>query len=221
MIARELISEVILPLQPSDIGSKGLHSMEVFRISHLPVVHQGDFLGLISDADIFDRNMMDMPVGEHSFKPFSPFVYEFQSLYEVIELVSRFNLTAVPVLSEDHKYLGIITMQQLIQSIGNMASMKQPGGIIVLEMNINDYSLAQIARIVEDNDAQILSSYITSPADSMNKEITLKINRTDLTSIIQTFLRFDYTVKASFKSSDRSEDLLRNNYDQFMMYLNV
>ena len=111
--------------------------------------------------------------------------------------------------------------RQLLQSFGEMAAMNLPGGIIVLELNNNDYSLAQIARIVEDNDAKILGSYVTSSVDSMKMEVTLKINRVDLTSIIRTFLRFDYTIKASYQSSDRNIDVLRNNYDQFMMYLNV
>ena len=221
MIARDLISKVISPLQPSDTGVDGLNSMEAFRISHLPLVNQGDFLGLISDADISDRNMTDMPVGAYSFTPFNPFVYEFQPLYEVIELVSRLHLSAVPVLNEEHKCLGVITVQQLIQSVSNMTAVKLPGGIIVLELNANDYSLAQIARIVEDNDAKILSSYITSSVDSVKMEVTLKINRVDVTSLIQSFLRYDYIVKASYQSSDRNKDILRDNYDQFMMYLNV
>jgi predicted transcriptional regulator len=220
MLAKDLISEVISPLQSSDIGAKGLHRMEAFRISHLPVVNQDDLLGLVSDVDIFDCNRADLPVGEYPLSPSGPFVYEYQHLYEVIELVSRLNLTAVPVLTDKQKYLGVITVQQLIQSIGNMV-VNIPGGIIVLELNTNDYSLTQIARIVEDNDAKILSSYITSPADSMKMEVTLKINRVDLTFIIQSFLRYDYTIKASFQSSSRNEDILRNNYDQFMMYLNV
>ena len=221
MLAKDLISELISPLQPSDTGASGLHWMEVFRISHLPVVQQGDFLGLVSDVDISDRNMADMPVGEYPLVPVGPFVYEYQHLYEVIELVSRLNLTAVPVLTEKHKYLGVITVRQLIQSLGNMAAVKTPGGIIVLELNANDYSLGQIARIVEDNHAKILSSYITSTADSVKMEVTLKINQVDLTSIIQTFLRYNFTIKASYQSNNHSEDVLRNNYEQFMMYLNV
>ncbi|MDR1172307.1 MAG: CBS domain-containing protein [Bacteroidales bacterium] len=221
MLARDLISEVISPLQPSDTGAKGLHRMEAFRISHLPVVNHGDLLGLVSDVDIFDRNRADMPVGEYPLSIFDPFVHEHQHLYEVIELVSRLSLTAVPVLTEKHKYLGVITVQQLIQALGDMAAVNMPGGIIVLELNSNDYSLAQIARIVEDNDAKILSSYTTLTADSLKMEVTLKINQVDLTSIIQSFLRYDYTIKASFQGSNRNEDILRNNYDQFMMYLNV
>jgi len=101
----------------------------------------------------------------------------------------------------------------------NMANISE--GIIVLELNANDYSLAQIARIVEDNDAKILSSQVTSIANSFKIEVTLKINQTDLTSVIRSFQRFDYTIKASFQGKNRYEDVLRKNYDQFMLYLNV
>ncbi len=221
MLAKDLISEVIAPLNPSDTGAKGLHWMEAFRISHLPIVSHGDFLGLISDVDIFDRNMIDTPVGDLPSGLFSPFVYEFQHLYEVIEIVSRLNLTAVPVLTENHKYLGVISLRQIIQTFGEMAAVKTSGGILVLELNANDYSLSEIARIVEENNAKILSCYVTSPPDSLKMEVTLKIDQIDITSIIQTFLRFDYTIKASYQSSDHNEDILQNNYDQFMMYLNV
>ena len=96
-----------------------------------------------------------------------------------------------------------------------------PGGVIVLELNVHDYSLAHIARIVEDNDAKIMSSHVASIADSMKMEVSLKINRTDVTSIIQSFMRYDYTIKALYQSNNRNEDVLRNNYEQLMMYLNV
>jgi len=221
MFARDLVSEAISPLQPTDTGDRVLQRMEVFHVSHLPVVSQGDFLGMVSDVDISDRNMVDLPVGEYSFAPFGPFVYEYQHLYEVIEVVSRHHLTAVPVLTEKHKYLGVITAQQLIQIFGDMTAVKMSGGLIVLELNVNDYSMAQIARIVEDNDAKLLSSFVTSTADSIKMEVTLKINQTDLTSIIQSFMRYNYAIKASFQSNDRHEDILRNNYDQLMMYLNI
>lgn len=221
MLAKDLISDIIPSLHPSDTGLKSLQWMETFRISHLPVVDKGDFLGLISDVEIYDRNMPDKPIGEYPSVLFSPYVYDYQHIYEVIELVSRLNLTAVPVLTEKHKYLGVISSQQLVRACGNIAAVQMPGGILLLELNALDYSLAQIARIVEDNDARILSCYVTSLPDSVKMEVTLKIDRVDLTSIIQTFLRYDYTVKASYQSNNMNEEVLQNNYEQFMMYLNV
>jgi len=103
----------------------------------------------------------------------------------------------------------------------NVAAMKMPGGVVVLELNVHDYSMAQIARIVEDNDAKIWCCYVSSPADSAKMEVTLKINQTDLTSVIRSFQRYGYFIKASYHGHNRQEDILRNHYDQFMLYLNV
>jgi acetoin utilization protein AcuB len=115
----------------------------------------------------------------------------------------------------------MITAQRLMQYMGEMYAVKNPGGIIVLDLNANDYSLTQIAQTVESNDAKILSMYITSPADSLKMELTLKINRIDLTSIIQTFIRFDYSIKARFMEDDEMDSLYSNRYEQFMHYLNM
>ena len=99
--------------------------------------------------------------------------------------------------------------------------MKQPGGIIILELNVNDYTLTEIAQIVEGNDAKILSMYVSSPEESMLMNVTLKINTTDITSIIQTFNRYNYKIKASYMESDELESLLQNRYDEFMKYLSI
>jgi hypothetical protein len=117
--------------------------------------------------------------------------------------------------------MGMITAQRLMQYMGDMFSVKNPGGILILDLNANDYSLTQIAQIVESNDAKILSLYITSPPDSLKLELTLKINRIDLTAIIQTFIRFDYTIKAQFMEDDEMDSLYSNRYEQFMLYLNI
>jgi acetoin utilization protein AcuB len=99
--------------------------------------------------------------------------------------------------------------------------LKQPGGILVLDINAIDYSLSQIAQIVESNDAKILSMYITSPATTTKMEVTLKINRKDLSSIIQTFNRYNYVIKASFMDENDLYSLYENRYDSFMKYLSI
>lgn len=221
MLAKDLISDVIPSLKTSDSGQKALYWMDIFRISHLPIVNNEDFLGLISDKDIYDLNMSEEPIGNHTLSLFSPYVTDNQHVYEVMELASRMMLTVVPVLDENNRYLGLITMTDLLHYFADMAAVKQPGGILVLEINTNDYSLTQIAQIVESNDAKILSMYISSHALSTKMEVTLKINRQDLTSIIQTFDRFNYIIRASFMNDDDMDNLYENRYDLFMKYLNI
>jgi CBS domain-containing protein len=195
--------------------------MDIFRISHLPIVNNTEFQGLISDTDIYDMNSPDEPIGNHSLSLFSPYIQEGQHVYEAIELIAKLKLSIVPVLDQNKHYIGMITAQRLMQYMGDLFAVKNPGGIIVLEINANDYSLTQISQIVESNDAKILSMYITSSPDSTKMDLTLKINRIDITSIIQTFVRFEYIVKAQFMEDDEMENLYTNRYEQFMLYLNI
>jgi acetoin utilization protein AcuB len=221
MLAKELISDVIPSLHTSDNGQKALYWMDIFRISHLPIVNNEDFLGLISDKDIYDANMAEEPIGNHNLSLFSPYVTEDQHIYEVIELASRLDLTVVPVLDHNNHYLGVITSSDLIHYFADYSALKEPGAIIVLEMSIQDYSLAQIAQIVESNDAKILSMYISSHSASTRVEVTLKINRTDLTSIVQTFMRYNYNIQSTFMNHDDMDSLYENRYDMFMKYLSI
>jgi hypothetical protein len=101
-----------------------------------------------------------------------------------------------------------------------MAAINQPGSIIVLEMSQNDYSLSEIAQIIESNDAKILSMYITASIDSTLMDVILKINKQDLGAIIQTFNRYNYSVKASYGEEEDPEDL-KDRFDSLMNYLNV
>lgn len=221
MLAKDLISDVVPALKTSDSGQKALYWMDIFRISHLPIVNNEDFLGLISDKDIYDHNMAEEPIGNHSLSLFSPYVAVDQHVYEVMEVASELQLTVVPVLNEDKKFQGVVTLTDLLHFFADVSALKQPGGIIVLELNSNDYSMSQIAQIVEGNDAKILSSYITSSHQSTKMEVTLKINRKDLSSILQTFMRYNYIVKASFMDENDLNSLYENRYDSFMKYLSI
>jgi len=221
MLAKDLISDTVPALRTSDNGQKALYWMDIFRISHLPIVNNQDFLGLISDKDVYDHNMAEEPIGNHSLSLFSPYVTYDQHLYEVMELASRLNLTVVPVLDHNSHYLGVITLNDLLHYFADFSALKEPGAIIVLDMNIHDYSLAQIAQIVESNDAKILSVCVSSHSSSTKLEVTVKINRTDLSSIVQTFNRYNYIIKSTFMDEEDMNNFYENRYEMFMKYLNI
>ena len=221
MLARELISDVVTALKTSDTGTMALSWMEVFRIKHLPIVNHREFLGLISDSDIYDLNNPDEPVGNHQLSLQKPFVNEDQHIYEVIELLSRLELTLVPVLNDEKQYLGVITQEDLTRKFAHLSAMQQPGGIIELEMNEHDYSLSEISQIVESNNARILSLYVASSQDNAKLRVTLKINFTDLTSIMETFNRYNYTVVSSHTDNEDLDEFYQERFDVFLKYLNT
>jgi len=221
MIAQNLLSEVVPPLRLTDSGQKALNWMEIFRISHLPVVDGKSLVGLISDKIIYDLNIIDKPVGDYSDHLLSPHIHINQHIYEIFSTVSLLKLTAVPVLDLHHQYVGVITVFDLVQKFADLVAVKEPGGVIVLELNSIDYSLSQIAQIVEGNDAKILSFYITQESESKLMTVTLKINVIDLSAIIQTFVRYDYDIKAVYMDDSIIQNLYDDRLDQLMKFMNI
>ena len=220
MLAIDLLNDEIPPLKVSDTGSKALAWMEEFRVSHLPVVDKREFLGLISDTELIDINKPKDPIGKLKVPLIRASVTQGQHIFEALKLISGLHLSLIAVLDDKGAYMGTITAVNLMQKIAAMPFVHEPGGIIMLELNMNDYSLAQIAQIVESNDAKILSSYITSNTDSTKIELTLKINKDDLSAILQTFNRYEYTVKASFHFGDYDTNM-KTRFDEFIHYLNI
>jgi len=221
MVAKDLISEVIPALKTSDLGQTALNWMEIFRISHLPIVNNLDFLGLISDADIYDMNQPTEPIGNHSLTLLKPYATSEQHIFEVIGLAARLKLSVVPVLDANKYYKGVITTSDLIRHIAGISSMDQPGGIVVLDLIERDYSLSQIAQIIESNNIKVLSMYVTSPPESTKLEVTLKLSSNDLTSVIRTFERYNYDVKTWVSSNDSIDQFYQERFDLLMKYLDI
>ena len=220
MLAVDLIKDDVPPIKPHESLEKALNWMDEFRVSHLPVVDGEIYYGLVSDSLIFDSNQPDLPVSELNLPAHRIYALENFHFYRVIQLLVEHKLSVIPILDSDEKYLGLTTISNLMRYLTKSASFSEKGSVIVLEMNQYDYSLAQIAQIVESNDAQILSSYITSEKDSKLTEVTIKVNRKNIEPILQTFFRYDYLVKASFSEDDFELDM-RKRFEGLMKYLNI
>lgn len=220
MFARELLTDIIPALKTSDTVQKVLDRMVEFRVSHLPIVNDKQFLGLISDDDLVEVLDYSLPVGGLSLSLHNPFVYEEQHIYDVIRLFHEQKLSIIPVLDAKNNYLGMISIHTLIEYMATLTAVKEPGGIIILEIDNRNNSLSHISQIVESDNAQILSSYVKSFPDSTRLEITLKLNRIDIAPIIASFLRYNYTIKATFNTI-KSDNGTLDRYDQLMNYLNI
>ena len=218
MRAIDLITEEIPPLIHTDTGEKAINWMDEFKVSHLPVLKNGNFVGVVSESDILDHLDLNQTLdGLFQHLP-RPYVKSEAHIYDVLAKMSEFKLSVLPILDEQEHYLGCTSIYKLMTELANTGSIKDAGGILVLEVNSLDYSMAQIAQIVESNNARILSSYILSDSESSKLDVTLKINQMDLTSIIRTFERYDYVVKASFQFGKGDEDM-NWRYDALMNFL--
>lgn len=221
MLMKNHFSDLVVPLKPSDTGNIALGMMDDLRVSHLPVVSGDKLLGVISELQILNLDDLELQFCHQRLPIPRPYVLQSQHFYDVIRLASAEKLSLVPVLDDKDHYLGSITLDKMATMMGEISSVRQPGGILVLEVNEHDYSLGEIARIVESNDAKVLSSYITSFPESTRLEVTIKVNRIDLSPIIQTFNRYNYIITASFSEESKMDDLLHSRFESLMNYLNI
>ncbi len=221
MRAKDILSSLVMPLKPSDPGSLALNWMEELGVLHLPVVENEKYLGLVKNEDIYSLEDVDEPLGKTRLPLIRSYAKTDLHFFEVLRMAATEKLSLVPVLDQHNHYKGSITQADIIQAMANFTSVSQPGGIIVLEISAQQYSLSEISRIIEANDAKVLSTAITSAANSTKLEISLKVSVMDLSSIIQTLNRYDYIIKASFAEESQYDTLLNERFDLLMKFLNT
>ncbi len=220
MLAGEIITNSIAPLRSSDSIRRALERMNEFKLYHLPIVNERQFLGLVSEEELMEVANKDTPIGELSLKLINSFVFENAHFYDIIRLLSELKLSIVPVLDQEQNYLGLVSINSLLNYAASLYAINAPGGIIVLSISDVNNSLAHMAQIVEANNAQILSSHVNSFPNSTRLEVTLKINKTELAAIVASFERYDYEVKAVFNNSNQDNTSM-DRFNSLMNYLNV
>lgn len=221
MIAEELINQMIPPLKLTDTAGKALSWMNNLHLAQLPVVDQKKYKGIVTEEAINNSEDLSKTINNFDLEFADLSVSSDTHFFEVLEKASKNNLQVMSVLDHSSDYLGVISIADASIAIANMFASQGPGGIIVLAMKEQDYSLAQISRLVESNDARIMSSFISNEdndADVMR--LTLKLNKVDLSRVIATLERYDYKVVAKFQESafpNADQDRL----NLFLKYLNI
>ena len=218
MMASAFIDPSIVPLKISDSVAVAIDFFKEFSVRQLPVVQDNICIGILS-LDEIEEELADIPVLDFINLSYS-FASTYDHIYEVMRAVSEQSVTLFPIIDENNNYLGCITLASLFKNYVNCAAFSQPGSIVVLEMDKKNYSLAEISRIVESENKVILSSLLSSNAESDRLEITLKLNSAQIQNLLSTFERFGYNIKATFDEED-VKDTLKNRYESLMTYLNV
>lgn len=221
MLAKDIISENVPPLKIKDTGDKAIEWMYEFKLTHLPLVENKKYMGLVSEDDILDFNNTHEQLGKFLKNLYKPFVKDTEHIYEVLRVAAGLKSSIIPVVDSKQNYLGLITLQSLLFNFAKMTAISEPGGVIILELNNKtDYVLSDIARIVESNGAHILSLYFNVDSETGKHAVTLKVDSTEIKHIVATFERYEYSVKAFFQESDMGE-IIKDRYDSLMNYLNI
>lgn len=217
--ALHLLKTDLPVLSAQDDPINALNLMDEYRVSHLPVVDNGKFLGVISETALLSVDAIITNETQSELQLVKSCVLPNVHILDILKEAGEHHITLIPVVDAANNYLGAVTLEDLVEKLSEMQGATQRGGIIVLEMWEKDYSLQQIARIVEENDGKILSTSV-SPGDNGKIEIHLKISLPDLNPILQSLERFNYDVKASYQEQEFTEDI-KKRYEELMRYLSI
>ena len=221
MIAEDLINQMIPPLKATDDAHKAIVWMEEFRCIHMPVVENGKLLGFISEEIIMESNDIDKKLKDFELVGQSCYVHMSAHFYDILKVAADNKLQMVCVLDEEEIYTGVITVQDTLTSFAQTAAVQMPGAILVLSMNHNDYSLAEISRLIEENRARILSSILKEdPLDPGKIRLTLKLNELDLSRIVATLERFNYRVIGRYQET-KPLGTEKERIDMLLRYLDI
>jgi len=221
LIAKDLISDIIVGIELSDNGEKALSMMNIFQVNHLPIVENSVLINILKEDDVL-LNGFDKKVKEYNLSNLKYSVSKDCHIFNIIDRLAKNNLSLIPVIGENDIYFGSITQQDIFQYFGDIFTFEFPGSIIELEVPIKDYSLSKISQIVESESASIIGLLINdSDVNDSKMDVIIKLNKQNISSIIATFQRYGYIIKTSYSTDNYSEDILKERYDALMHYLNV
>lgn len=212
---------MIPPLKLTDSAQYAMLWFDEFRTKELPVVDEGRFIGLITEEQIIDDNDGAKLIGDFELECQDCTVREDQFFYDVIKVAVENHVELVGVVDRDQNFVGVITIQDTITAFAQTSPFQAEGSVLVLSMSGRDYSLAELSRLVEENNARILSSSVKQdPADHSKIKVTIKINQEDVSSIVATLERFDYKIISRFQESEVT-DTDRGRIDELLKFLDI
>ena len=208
MLTKELISNSIPYLHKGDKVYQALQLMNDYHVAHLPIVEEQKYIGIISEEQLLhsdDDNMLEqLPISDGGTA-----VQANDHFLKAIQVAVQNKLSLVPVI-ENEQILGIVTYNDLLRNASDFMSLSQPGALIVLEMESKAYSFTEINRIVESNDAQITQLNTHIDPETGLTQVTIRINKLEVSDLISTFQRYEYNIKYYF-GEELYENELRSN----------
>ena len=220
MTAENYIDTTIPYVTPDYICSRVLSLMDTFKMSHLPVVENDIYIGVVSEDELYDKNLLEEKLSEFGVMR-TPYVLSTQHILDVLAIATHFSVPIVPVVNADRKYLGAITSQNLLDAVAKITNVQSKGAVLVLEMGVHDYSMSEIARIVESENAKLISSYVTEYEDSTRIDVTLVLNMAEISPVVKSLERYGYKVNTFFSGSNKIDDFYRERYELLMNYMKI
>lgn len=212
---------IINDIQPVKVEEALKEVQELFSnstYSHIPIQQNNVYLGCISEADAYCLDS-SKPITEYQYI-LEGFFVRFDTIWlDVLEAFAMSDSNIMPILDKDNNYIGYYELSDFLSIFNETPFFSEPGGIIIIEKGINDYSFSEVSQIVESNNAKLYGAFISKLENDI-AQITVKVSNSSLSEIIQTFRRYSYTIISGHEEDAFLEDL-KERSEYLNKYLNM
>lgn len=220
MFCRQLLSQTLPFLRPTDTVFQALNVMADHQVLHLPIAEGVQFAALVSESALqsIDDDQYTLQQVASIWQPIS--VHGEDHMLMALQVTAEQQLTVLPVVGTDQELIGTLLPSDLLRALSRFMRLEEPGGLVVLEMEPRQYAFSEMSRLVETHDAQITQLNTRILPDTGQLSVTIRINKPEISDIVATFQRYEYNVVCFF-GEELFTNQLRSNYDNLMTYLNV
>ena len=222
MLVKDFITKEIPVLKSSDKGKYALELMDDYKVRHLPwlVEDLGTYQALVSEKSLLAAADLSLTLAE--LNPADCWSVHPDALFpDAVDIMSRHNLSLLPVVGEKAEYQGVLTQEKAFQVLALYSQMESAGCVITLRIAPIDYSVSEIARILESNHAILLSLLSTTLEPDGYLEVVLKIYLEDPSAVIRSFERFNYTVTDISAKENLTGEIFQQRINEFIHYINI
>lgn len=217
----QIQTHILTNIEVFDVGESLEKVIRFFKghtYSHIAVAEKGQYLGVLNEADL-DTFEEGKKIEDYRYNLESFFVRKDTNWLDVLEKFARNESNLLPVLGDGEHILGYYNITDIVSMFIDTPFFTEPGGILIVEKGIKDYSFSEIAQIVESNNTRFIGGFITDIHNDV-VQVTIKIGTTNLNEIQQTFRRYNYNIVFGTNDDQFLEDLKQRS-DYLDKYLNV
>lgn len=218
MYSKQFIISDIEPLNPQQTVKEAIEILHLLHLDILPLVKNKELLNYVPIETIEQYSLATLLSNVQRFSTVLPFISPEQHILDALTHLKTLNISLLSVLDEQNQYLGFVKTKDIVKGMSNSLTVKSHGSIVVIKMKAIDFSLADIVRIIEYNDAKVIGFFTFEIEETNDIEIHLKLNTSILRNVLATLERYDYHVIQYFNREDINDDNdLR--YENLMKYL--
>jgi CBS domain-containing protein len=219
MLSSQLIHTTFPVLHLFDKVSLALQLMDDYDVTNLAVTSEEKFVGIISKEELlYSDETVSLAALQEQFVV--KFVKATEHFMSVVKLATEHNISLVPIVNDEMEIVGCVSAKEILAALNSFVGNEEPGGIIVLEVDKRNFSFGEMSRLVETNDAYITQLNTMVEATTGLVLATIKISKIEISDIVATFQRYDYSVRYYFGEEQYTNEL-KDNYNHLMAYLNI